>query len=208
MRTALALLAAGLLAGCGPEVGADRGRTADPAASSRGGAGLQAPAATATATEQVTLGDRLSCREAELFEQPPVVQAAWLTHGTALACGVQAQGGPLAVCRGDGSLRLFGLPVLAVSVIDDGRQRGLRIHFRGDAAGVAAAAGQVLGVTLRPRTDEAGYSHDGLGTGAVDYHAWPRDDGGAIFGCSLPVPTGAAAADTGEPMSPPEPRDR
>jgi len=206
MRAALALMAGVLLAGCGPDAGGDRGRAVAPEAYPRDVAGFMAPPA--GGTEQVTLGDRLSCREVELFEQPPVVQAAWLTHGTALACGVrQAQGGPLAVCRGDGSLQLFGLPVLAVSVISDGLERGLRIHFRGDAAGVAAAASGVLGVPLRPRSGEPGYSYDGPGAEALDYYVWPRDDGGATFGCSLPGPAGAAA-DPGEPMAPPEPRDR
>lgn len=190
MRTALALIAGLLLVGCDPVPGADRDEVAGPPSAGR--ETIQPASPAASRAGQVSLGDRLSCRETDLFAQPVAVQAARLTHGAALTCGVQVEG-PFAACTGDGRLRLFGLPVLAVSVMAEGIEQGLQIRFRGDAASVATAAGRALGVPLRRRFGEPGYSYDGLGVDALDYYVLPREPGEAAFGCTLPAPAGDAA---------------
>lgn len=191
MRTALALIAGLLLVGCDPVPGADRDEVAGPPAAGR--ETIQPASPAASGAGQVSLGDRLSCRETDLFAQPVAVQAARLTHGAALTCGVQVEGGPFAACTGDGRLRLFGLPVLAVWVLAEGVEQGLQIHFRSDAANVATAAGRALGVPLRRRFGEPGYSYNGLGVDALHYYVRPRKHSEATFGCTLPAPAGEAA---------------
>ncbi len=141
--------------------------------------------------EQVSLGDRLGCNEADLFTQSAAVQAARLSHGRALVCEVQSEGDPFATCTGNGRLRLFGLPVLAVSVMPAGMERGLQIRFRSDAATLATAVGRAFDVPLRPRPDAPGFSYNG-GADARSFYVRPHDSDGAVFGCSLPAPNDAA----------------
>ncbi|MGY0557559.1 hypothetical protein [Lysobacter sp. A421] len=207
------LLAAGLLAGC---------EAAPPAAPPQVDASAT-PARQLTESvgsdEQLSLDDRLTCQEAELFEQPPWVQAAWLAHGVALSCEVDPgtapeppamptadttdDGQPLhaasARCTGNGSLRLFGLPVLAVRVAAVGQPgQGLEIDLRASAGELAVAAGQALGLVLPPRPPAPGPA--GQGTGDKEAYQATADDGRIFYVTArqtgpvqvTPEPTGIA----------------
>lgn len=185
--------------------------------------------------EQLSLDDRLTCQEAELFEQPSWVQAAWLAHGIALSCEVDPGTTPeplarpsastadddqalraTARCTGNGSLRLFGLPVLAVRVAAVGEPRqGLEIDLRASAGELAAAAGQALGLVLPPRLPAPGSAGQGAGDreayqataddGRIFYvtarpngpvQANPEPTGVATFGCLRPESITEAANGT------------
>ncbi|MGY1426077.1 hypothetical protein [Lysobacter sp. A289] len=187
------LLVAGLLAGC---------EAAPPAAPPQVDASAT-PARQLTESvgsdEQLSLDDRLTCQEAELFEQPPWVQAAWLAHGVALLCEVDPGTAPeppamptadttddgqqlraSARCTGNGSLRLFGLPVLAVRVAAVGQPRqGLEIDLRASAGELAAAAGQALGLVLAPRPPVPG--HAAQGADDEDAYQTTADDGRIFY---------------------------